>query len=44
MINTILILLDGSSLAERALPHAEVIATAIDARITLIRAAQAQTR
>ena len=42
MINTILVPLDGSPLAERALPHAEAIATATEARITLIRAVQAQ--
>jgi nucleotide-binding universal stress UspA family protein len=43
MINTILVPLDGSPLAERALPHAEAIATATGARIALIRAVQEQT-
>lgn len=43
MINTILVPLDGSPLAERALPHAEALATATGARIALIRAAHQQT-
>lgn len=43
MINTILVPLDGSPLAERALPHAEAIATATGARIALIRAVQEQS-
>lgn len=40
MFTTILVPLDGSPLAERALPHAEVIARATNARIALVRAAQ----
>jgi nucleotide-binding universal stress UspA family protein len=40
MVNTILVPLDGSPLAERALPHAEALATATGARLALIRAVQ----
>jgi nucleotide-binding universal stress UspA family protein len=42
MVNTILVPLDGSPLAERALPHAEALATATGARLALIRAVQHQ--
>ncbi len=39
MMKTILVPLDGSPLAERALPHAEAIARATNARIVLVRVA-----
>ena len=40
MFNTILVPLDGSVLAERALPHAQALARATGARLALIRAAE----
>lgn len=43
MYRTILVALDGSSLAERALPHAESLARASGARIHLVRAAPPET-
>ncbi|MBI4492572.1 MAG: universal stress protein [Chloroflexi bacterium] len=41
MYRTILVPLDGSAAAERALPHAEALATATGARLLLVRATPA---
>jgi nucleotide-binding universal stress UspA family protein len=41
MFNQILILLDGSSLAECALPHAASLAQAFEASVTVLRAIEA---
>jgi nucleotide-binding universal stress UspA family protein len=43
MFTTILVPLDGSPIAERALPHATALARATGARLALIRAAQEHT-
>ncbi len=43
MLKTILVPLDGSELAERALPYAETLAGATGAELFLVRAAQART-
>ena len=42
MITTILVPLDGSDLAERALPYATALAKAADGRLILVRVAQAR--
>ena len=43
MLKTILLPLDGSSLAERALGYAAVLARRCEARVVLVRAVQAHT-
>lgn len=43
MMKSILVPLDGSALAERALPHAEAIARATQARLVLVRVAHERT-
>jgi nucleotide-binding universal stress UspA family protein len=43
LLNNILVPLDGSPLAEAALPFAEVLATRCGARLTLIRAARSRS-
>lgn len=43
MAGTILVPLDGSPLAERALPYAELLAQALEARLVLVRAVVAHT-
>jgi nucleotide-binding universal stress UspA family protein len=43
MMKSILVPLDGSALAERALPHAEAIARAAQARLVLMRVAPERT-
>jgi len=40
MVKHILVPLDGSSLAERVLPHAVAVGKALDARVTLLRAVE----
>ena len=42
-MKSILLPLDGSSLGERALPHAAALAASAGARLILVRAAQAHT-
>lgn len=43
-MNTILVPLDGSALAEQVLPHARVLASALDAKIRLLEVVQEPER